>query len=261
MKNIINKQRLNNIKHILLMKANTVYSVAKKYYQQLNQRQRKILLSSVGVGIMLFLLVILALCHSSHKTTTKMHHPVYFETKLSSIKPSVNLPISKITLPVVKDQHTLEMTSQFNQLKTAASQQYNRLDTQLHAIQSDMAALASQHDIAQLQQAVTHPNHTLLTKVTRLQYTLQKIAKRTTKKMWMTPNTVERYFRLVAVQGFSDGMRAIIDVNGHQTVLSPHEICPACRGWVLQHMDFANQSAVFSKQGNKQTFYVTLRAN
>lgn len=65
------------------------------------------------------------------------------------------------------------------------------------------------------------------------------------------PKTIERFFTLAAVQGFSDGLRAIIDIDGHQTALAIGDSCAACHGWRLKKLDFASQSAIFVNQNRE----------
>ena len=153
------------------------------------------------------------------------------------------------------------LQNQLDRLKQSSSKKMQALQVELQIMQSRISLLASKNDVQKLQQTVSEPNSTLLGKMNNLQDSVQKVIAQTAEKTWVDPTTVQKYFRLVAVQGFSDGMRAIIDIDGNQTTLTTNEICPACRGWVLQKMSFANQSAVFSKQTDSRVFYVKLQGN
>ena len=255
MKKLFNKAVFKKVQTHIITTSKIVYDYGKNRYQTLNKRQRKRLL--LGIGLISLTLAILSLSVNTPKAALKSSDPVHFETKAYR----ANQSPTQLIGPEFNPNRTRKLQSQLNQLEVATNQQYNGLKAQLQTIRFNMDSLASQRDILQLRQTVTQPNQTLLNKVARLQNSVQKIATQTAKKIWVNPQSVERYFRLIAVQGFSDGMRAIIDVDGHQTVLSTNEICPACRGWVLQGMDFANQTAVFSKPLDHQTFYVKLQTN
>lgn len=255
----MNKDAINKLKYQIKLKLRLIYQFAKTTYQKLNKQQRIAL--SIVVGLILLLLIVIGLSSGSDiakKPTSKNSYPVRFETQ------SPNKQKNKITINPENSNvssKNINFQAQLNQLKAISNVQYAAVKDQLQAIQSSMSSLASQQDVQQLKQNVSAPNEQLLGKVNSLQNSVQKIIKQTEKKTWVTPQSVERYFRLVAVQGFSDGMRAIIDVDGNQTTLSVEQICPACRGWVLHSMNFASQSAIFSKQIGNQILYVKLRAN
>ncbi len=259
MRHYIDKERIDTIKHHLIKQYKAVYHYVKTRYQSLNRTlNRKQRIGFVlSVGLILLTLVIFSVSHHAHKVLPKSTYPIHFEHKTDSVDKLNN----KLTLSDMNQERTVKWQSQLNQLEAATNQQYRLLKTQLQTIRSNMDSLASQRDVLQLQQTMGKPNKALLNKVVSLQQSVQKIVQQTAKKVWINPRSVERYFRLVAIQGFSDGMRAIIDVDGHQTALSRREICPACRGWVLQRLDFANQSAVFSKHTSKHSLYVKLQAN
>lgn len=146
-------------------------------------------------------------------------------------------------------------------VKDNSAQQYETILQQLEEIKKSFPALASAGDIQKLQDYFSKPNVVLLSKIDDLHKQIQKIIQQTSQEQFVNPETVERYFRLAAVQGFSDGMRAVIDVDDNQTVLSINEVCPACHGWLLKRLDFANQSAVFEKNQNNQIFYAELKAD
>ncbi len=237
-----------------------MYQLSKITYQKINKKQR-IVLSIIVVGLILLLFIVIGLSSGTDivkKPTSKNSYPVHFETQ------PLSKPQNKITVDPENSNlaaNNVKFQAQLDQLKAFSNAQYAAVKGQLQAIQSSMSSLASQQDVQQLKQTVSAPDEQLLGKVNSLQSSVQKIIKQTKKKTWATPQSVERYFRLVAVQGFSDGMRAIIDVNGNQTTLSVKQICPACRGWELQSMNFTNQSAVFSKHVDNQILYVKLQAN
>lgn len=258
MRKLINRDTLRKVKYQVTSKSKAAYQFGKARYQKLNKKQRIALFS--GVGLIALFLIVLGISSPANKAKPKTDYPMNFETPATA-KPSSDQPVSPLKVGNSQQSNNAELRTELNSLKTSSQAQLAALQSQLQSMQSNMGSLASQQDIQQLQQSVSTPNKTLLGKVDNLQDSVQQIVKQTAKKTWVNPQTVNQYFRLVAVQGFSDGMRAIIDVDGNQTTLSANEICPACRGWTLQSMDFANQAAVFSKQANKQTLYVKLQAN
>ncbi|PIQ43234.1 MAG: hypothetical protein COV52_01835 [Gammaproteobacteria bacterium CG11_big_fil_rev_8_21_14_0_20_46_22] len=258
MKKLFNRDTLRKMKYQVSTKSKTAYQFGKARYQKLNKKQRIALFS--GVGLIALFLIVLGVSSPANKPKPKSDYPVNFETK-AQVNPQADQKPALLSVANSNQSNNAELRAELNSLKASSSEQLQALQSQLQSMQSNMGSLASQQDIQQLQQSVSAPNKTLLGKVDNLQGSVQEIIKQTAKKTWVDPQTVNKYFRLVAVQGFSDGMRAIIDVDGNQATLSSNEICPACRGWTLQKMDFANQSAVFSKQGNKQTLYVKLQAN
>ena len=261
-KQLISKEALLKIKHRVIIRSRAAYEFIKLHYQRLNKRQRIILLT--GISVIALLLITMCLTHSSVKTKkTKLSaDPPVFATKFATKEAAASKLPNNSNIPLVPDtNNNAKLQVQLGQLKSLSNQQFKTVQDKLQTIQSNMSSLASQQDVQQLQQAVAEPNKTLLGKVDHLQNSVQTIIKQTAKKTWVKPKTVEQYFRLAAVQGFSDGMRAIIDVDDNQTVLSLHEICPVCRGWSLQSMDFANQSAVFTKTADNQRLYVKLQTN
>ncbi len=255
MKQFINNDVLLKIKHQIITKLRTTYEFAKLHYQRLSKRQRIVLLTIIGVIVLLS--IAMCLSHSPEKTKLNAGYPVFATKKAATSKQlnNSNIPLAPNT------NNNAKLQVQLGQLKSLSNQQFKTVQDKLQTIQTNMSSLASQQDVQQLQQTVAEPNKTLLGKVDHLQNSVQTIIKQTAKKTWVNTKTVELYFRLAAVQGFSDGMRAIIDVDGNQTALSSREICPVCRGWILQSMDFANQSAVFAKTTDNQRLYVKLQTN
>ncbi|MDP1574339.1 MAG: hypothetical protein Q8L78_05360 [Coxiellaceae bacterium] len=260
MNNLINRDTLLNIKYQAVEKIRNYYTFIKLQAQNLNKRQRVVLFSCVGLIILLVL--VFSFIYSSHHVKSKTNYPVHFETLQKTIqKPKIaTQPVSSVVNSVEKNNDD-KLQVGLNKLETSSNKQMQALQIELQIMQSRLTSLASQDDIQKLQQTVSKPNQMLLGKMNSLQNSVQKVVAQTAKKTWVDPVTVQKYFHLVAVQGFSDGMRTIIDVDGNQTALSKNEICPVCRGWVLQHMNFSNQSAVFSKQSAQQTLYVKLQTN
>lgn len=210
--------------------------------------------------------MILIASHFITKAVSAKNNAIHFETKPIQLSPSALQKDSVNYLELPNNKRVVnaddsKLKSEFDALKSVAYQQFDGFRAQLQAMQASLASLPSQQDIQQLQQTVAQPNPDLLGKINNLQQSMQLIVNQTAKQSWVNPGIVEKYFRLAAIQGFSDGMRAIIDVGGNQTVLSVNESCPACRDWRLKSLDFTNQSAVFSKQVLKQTLYVKLQAN
>lgn len=250
LKTYINKEKLSQLIIILKIKLLNGYTLIKHILYKLTKKQRIALLLSLGVIVLV--LVLSSVLFSTHKKEGgrgTQAYPITFETQAKSA-----------ALPAANDTHE-QLASQLSTLQDTTNQQYQGVKDQLQAIQGNLGSLASQHDVKQLQQSIQIPNTQLLGAVDNLQQSVQQIVRQTAKKVWVDPKTVEHYFRLVAVQGFSDGMRAIIDVDGNQTVLSENQPCPVCRGWVLKSMDFTNQSAIFTKKEKDQISYVKLQAN
>ena len=255
MKKCIKKDTFNKMKYQIILKTCRVHVFARTRYQKLNKRQRIVLFS--GFGVIVLLIIIIGMSVSPEKTKSNNNYPVNFET----IMPVAKQVHVKADTPAVNNKQSVQLQLALNQVKENSKQQYESMKKQLQTIQSNMVPLASQQNIAQLKQTLSQPNQTLLGKLDTLQNVVRKIVKQTAKKAWVDPKVVQKYFRLVAIQSFSDGMRAVIDIDGNQTTLNINEVCPACRGWTLQSMDFFNQSGVFVKRLNKQTFYVKLQAN
>lgn len=258
MNNLINRDILSNFKNKLIKNLKVFYQLIKLCSKKPTKRQCIVLFSSNGLIALFFVMVCVSHFSDYHKL--KNNHPVHFETTNKVVrKPNIKIQIQSPENTRKRDDKKLY--AQLNQLEKSSNKQMQALRIQLQIMQSRFSSLASQDDIEKLQKTVSKPNGMLLGKMNNLQNSVQKIVQQTAKKTWVDPTTVQKYFHLVAVQGFSDGMRTIIDVDGNQTTLSKNEICPVCRGWVLQKMSFANQSAVFSKQKNAQTIYVKLRTN
>ncbi len=274
-------QKMSTIQHhaVFLKVKYRVIAFAKKMivlYQIIRSRLQGILIKLtrkqrirlyIGVGFFVIIVMILIAGYFMTKATSTQHDAIHFETHPIQLNKQViqddlnnydGKPHHKLT---VNSDDDSALKSEFDVLKSAAFQQFNDLHIQLQAMQASLATLPSQQDMQQLQQTVAQPNPDLLGKINHLQQSMQLIVNQTAKQSWVAPGLVEKYFRLAAIQGFSDGMRAIIDVDGNQTVLSINESCPACRSWRLKTLDFTNQSAVFSKQVSKQTLYVKLQTN
>lgn len=212
--------------------------------------------------MLLFVLIVLIVILVSYHITKKHYH-----LKFDNVVPvqSKNHFIQQATIvssqsPQAVNQSQLQTA--LDQLKINDQQQRQALVLALNQMQAKIKSLASQQDLANLQQAIHAPNQKLLGQMQAVKDALQQVVQQTAQKDWVKPGQVTRYFRLVAIQGFSDGLRAIIDVDGNQAALSLHEVCPVCRGWVLDQMNFSHQSAVFMKTlNNHQKLFVKLQAN
>jgi hypothetical protein len=218
MKNRMNKEILQKIKFHIITKMNSAYQFTNFYYQKLNKRQRRVL---SAIGFILLLVVLMAVGSLFIKHQSNADYPVQFQTK-ATVK---NVLPSKPSSPTVVG-NDMKLQNQLDALKVSSSQQFQAMQEQLQMIQSSLSSLPSFQDIQQWQLQSDEPNKALLNKVSDLQNTMQKIVKQTAEKIWVNPKVVEKYFRLIAVQGFSDGMRAIVDIDGNQTTLSVHELCP-----------------------------------
>lgn len=256
MMKLINEDTVLKIKCLLESKIKFLYQWARPYF---NKRYFIALLSVFLFSF--FILILFFGFHNSYKhNELQNNYAVRFEAPEIKIQKQ---PSNIQPLNIVSDKKSDEkiLQNQLNQLKQSSSKKMQALQVELQIMQSRISLLASKNDVQKLQETVSEPNSTLLGKMNNLQDSVQKVIAQTAEKTWVDPSTVQKYFRLVAVQGFSDGMRAIIDIDGNQTTLTANEICPACRGWVLQKMSFSNQSAVFSKQTDSHTFYVKLQGN
>ena len=232
------------------------------YYKKLTKHQR-LLIASV-VSILLIVIITLSTFHTSKKDSSNKSGAISFDTSIPirhySKNPKMLLKQTDTFQPKPSPEEPA-ITNQIKALQSTSDEKINALQSQLQTIQNNLSRLASQGDMQQLQATLSQPNQVVTSKLNYLQRAIQKIADQTAKKTWVDPKKVERYFHLVAIQGFSDGMRAIIDVNSNQTTLSINELCPACRGWILKTMNFEQQSAVFYKKCAHQIFYVQLHAN
>lgn len=258
MKISINKEIVHKMWYQIQVRSKWFYQFVQSLYQKLNMRQRIVLYI---ISILILLLLFVMFLHSGSGTVrnskTKLRQAVQFETyPLNRSQASLGIKAPQISI-----SDSVKLQAQLDQLKVISSAQYDAVKNQLQAIQASISSLASQQEVQQLKQTVSEPDEQLLGKINNLQSSLKKMIQQTEKKIWINPQTVERYFRLVAIQGFSDGMRAIVDVDGNQTTLSVEQICPACRGWVLHSIDFSHQNAVFLKHVDDQILYVKLQAN
>ena len=257
MKISINKEAIHKIQQQIMQKIKSAYQLAQSMYQKSDKRQRGVLLI-IGAVIPLLLLMILSSA-AEKGFRQKSAHPIQFETQATYPHPAT--VAAQAPLQPVTSTNNTHLQKELDQLKAVSHAQYSSVNDQLQAIQLGLSNLASQQDMQQLQKTVAQPDTKLQRQMSHLQQSIERIAQQTEQKTWVNPKSVEPYFRLVAVQGFSDGMRAIIDIDGNQTTLSIKQICPACRSWVLQSMNFAQQQAVFSKQVGNHMLYVKLRAN
>ena len=253
---LINEDALLKIKNFLYKNIKFLYRWIKPNFK------KRYFVALLSAFLFSFLTLILFFgFHNSYK-----HHELQNNYAVRFEKPEVKIQKQSSNiqpLNIVNDKKSDEkiLQNQLDRLKQSSSKKMQALQVELQIMQSRISLLASKNDVQKLQQTVSEPNSTLLGKMNNLQDSVQKVIAQTAEKTWVDPTTVQKYFRLVAVQGFSDGMRAIIDIDGNQTTLTTNEICPACRGWVLQKMSFANQSAVFSKQTDSRVFYVKLQGN
>lgn len=205
--------------------------------------KKRALIIIIALPLLLFVIGIVII--SSHHSD---QYPVHFA------KPNSVVKLTKQTRPHILPA---KLTQEINQVKSDSEQHYQQLQDQLNAIVNKLSVLASNQSVSQLQQSVTTPNPTLLGKMNNLQDDVKTIIHQTAKKVFLNPKVVNHYFQLVAIQGFSDGMRAIIDIDGNQTTLGINEVCPACRGWSLTSMDFTKQTATFENQHHQ---FVVLQA-
>lgn len=255
-KQYLTLERIRQIKLFIKKIYTAVYQSIRSLYHKMDKRQKITYLCLIGMLLLGFLMVIF-IHHSPHhdREAIKTDYSISFETK-----PVSSTDKQSTEMKSLSDKHE-QLAAQLSQLTDVSSVQYKNVKNQLETLQIGMASLASQQDVKQLQQIVQTPNTQLMGAVDNLQQSVKQIVKQVAKKVWVEPKTVERYFQLVAVQGFSDGMRVIIDVDGNQTVLSQKQVCPVCRGWTVKSMDFTNQSAVFTKKEENQILYVKLQAN
>ncbi len=252
MKHNINKENLSRLLEQVGLKLKKIYHFLKSHLLKINS-----CLFIPLFAITFFIVVISITIYNNKKHDVNATHPVKFEIHTPiKIHPSLQQNINTDNA-----RHIAQLQKQLADVEANSAQYYQTINVKLQQLQSTMTRLASQHEVKQLQQQFNQPNPTLLGKVNSLQGWVQEILQQTAVKRWVDPSVVGRYFHLAAVQGFSDGMRAIIDVDGNQTALSVNEICPACRGWRLKSMDFSNQSAVFYKNHNNMLFLVKLQAN
>ena len=191
----------------------------------------------------------------------KRQVPVHFETAPVLPVKSVNTNAQVSVKPSVPVPTVDQLQAEIKQMHADLEVSNQNMGRAMEMIQSHLTVLPSSNDIATLQANLSKPDQEITHTLDTINQSVNQIVAQTAQKSWVDPSTVQAYFQLVAVQGFSDGMRAVIDVDGHQMTLSDDEICPACRGWQLDHMDFSTQTAVFKKQVDNKTLFVSLRAN
>ncbi len=248
MKHSVNKENFLKLYQWSVLKFKMLYYFLRPCYL-------KLLISALGTTFVV-IVISMTIVHSK-KNAVDAAYPVKFEINKPikihrTLQPNINTDNAR---------HIAQLQKQLADVEANSAQYYQTINVKLQQLQSTMTSLASQHEVKQLQQQFNQPNQALLGKVNSLQGWVQEILQQTAVKRWIDPSVVGQYFHLEAVQGFSDGMRAIIDIDGNQTALSVNEICPACRGWRLKSMDFSNQSAVFYKNHNNTLFLVKLQAN
>lgn len=195
-------------------------------------RKQRILAMSFMLTIVLVIIVGAIL-----KQSKQANYPIHFVKPHKVINQKIMKPPLHINLQPI-NKNLLDI-KQINQHR------YDTLSNQLNNLQLSLRQLATNQS-AQSESLQLNP--ALLSKVDTLQNDVKTIIHQTAKNVFLDPKTVNQYFQLVAIQGFSDGMRAIIDVDGNQTTLGIHEICPACRGWSLKSMNFIKQTATFENQ-------------
>lgn len=228
MNNLVNQEHVSRLKEKL-----------KKNYRTLNWFQKASLF--VGGGLSGLLLISL-MFNTNNMTKAKA-------VKFESI-PTVNKTTIQNSVKQIPNLDFIKLQNQLLDLKQSSDTEFNLLKNQLASMQTSMSSLASQSDLNQLQNSISQPNPALLSKVDDLQLSVEKVIQQTAKVKFVNPRTVAKQFKLVAVQGFSDGMRAIIDINGNPIALSLNQTCSACHGWILKKMNFSNQTAVFAKGKN-----------
>lgn len=199
-------------------------------------------------GVSALLIILLLVCYGWQKrpATAQFAQAPSSHPRVRTSSPT-GLVVAGATRTVHEDSvqtnamHQLLVTQQTLQAQLKAQQ------AQLQQLTDTLGQFTTQHreDMTQLQQRLQTPNPTLLAQVNAVKQSVHTLVKEHAKPQWISPEQVEKHFQLVAIQGFSDGLRAIITIAGHQTALALHESCPACHGWRLASMNFNRQRAVF----------------
>lgn len=218
----------------------------------------------VSVGLLSIAMGIIFLSYEwmiSHRYVKKQA-TAHFETAPQVIiKANTASPIQPLAKPKDLVPTTAQLQSEIQSIRADLETSNIGMQKAVQMIQTHLTTLPSNTDIAALQANLSKPDQQIASTLDTINHSVNEVVAQTAQKTWVDPKTVEAYFQLVAVQGFSDGMRAVIDVDGHEMTLSVNEECPACRGWQLDQMDFAGQTAVFEKKSGDKTLFVTLRAN
>lgn len=222
----------------------------------------KLLWVYLGSAIVLIGLVFLSYKLVASHQNIKKQVPIHFEMMPQvGIKVQTVPPIQAVAKPKYLAPTTEQLQSEIQSIRTDLETSNVGMQKAVQMIQTHLTTLPSNTDIEALQANLSKPDQQIANTLDTINHSVNQIVAQTAQKIWVDPATVKAYFQLVAVQGFSDGMRAVIDVDGHEMTLSISEECPACRGWQLDQMDFAAQTAVFEKKSGDKTLFVTLRAN
>lgn len=232
------------------------------YYKNLTRHQR--LCIAAIISIILLAIITFTIFHTNKISTSNKPNEARFDTNIPirhSLQSQKLPPKQNNTFKSQINNEQPLITNQIKELSEITNEKIYALQSQLQHIEDNLNRLASHDDIQQLQNELTQPNQFVTSKLNNLQNTIKKIADQTAQKTWIDPKKIEHYFHLVAIQGFSDGMRAIIDIDENQATLGFQETCPACHGWVLKTMNFQQQSAIFYKRRAHQILYVQLHAN
>ncbi|MCP4475506.1 MAG: hypothetical protein GY821_13270 [Gammaproteobacteria bacterium] len=229
-------------------------------YQQWNRWQRFF----VGLSfIVIILLISSTWCiHRHHKPTAQF---ISLKGRAQAI--STHTPIKTVSIPSASESPIAPITNQQRQQQiTQWSHTWqtvnHALQQQLTGLQKAIATLTQQVEAMQTaQQRQYHDQNLTLAQLPQLKILLQQFAQQQTTVQWLKANQLTYYFHLVAVQGFSDGLRAVLDIGGHQTTVAIHESCAACHGWQLQKLDFTHQRALFTKNQHQKKVCVWLTVN
>lgn len=228
-----------------------------------NRSKKSLIWLLTSVGLMSILTGIIFLFHELMASYhIKKQAPIHFETAPSVIiKTQVAAKIQPLVKPKDLEPTTEQLQSEIQSIRADLEISNAGMQKAVQMIQTHLTTLPSNTDIEALQANLSKPDEQIANTLDTINHSVNEIIAQTAQKTWVDPATVEDYFQLVAVQGFSDGMRAVIDVDGHEMTLSVNEECPVCRGWQLDQMSFAAQTAVFEKKSGDKTLFVTLRAH
>lgn len=240
------------------VKLGFVFRIAKSFPSRVNKRDI-ILIFIINIAT----LIIVASINLNKKSNNikipkaTQEYPIKFEIKKDRTekRKPISYQYNSQKKEIVRLRESLDKWLNFYGKK------YGILKNRLQFIESQISRLATEQDIKRLEKILYEPNYKLIGNLEKIQKSIKKIQDKTKNEIWINSKVIEHYFTLAAVQGFSDGLRAIIDVSGNQTALSINQICPACRGWVLKKLNFSNQSAIFFKKLDNKIFYVKLKAN
>jgi len=235
---------------------NSIKTSLKMSFNYLNQRSNMLNRRSKIMGSVLILILILVLISITkhQQTVVKFNDDLNKSTyKNQSLKersiPIVQADNENLNITATHIDHALSMNTTI--LRSLLSTVY-QIPTTLTDIRDKLMSFNFEKWVKESNNSF----HDTKQQLSQLQLNVKQLIYQKNKVKNVDPILVEKYFTLAGIQGFSDGLRAVLMVSGHPMILALHDTCAVCHGWYLQRMIFSAQSATFQK--NQQ--FVTLQA-